>query len=80
MLAVRLHHEDKRAIVSFRRAEASFVLGLLLLMLEPTLIMFTLSLTVVGVVAAGLFVAFVYLVVATKRSQYATHRTNHTPR
>ena len=75
VLAIRLHHKHRRAMASFRRAEAYFVLGLLLLMLEPALIMLTLRLTLVGVVAAGLFLAFVYLVVATKRSQYAGEKT-----
>ena len=74
VLAIRLHHKDRRAMVSSERVEASFVLGLLLLMLEPALIMFTLRLTLVGVVAAGLFLVFVYLVVATKLGQYAAYK------
>lgn len=79
-LAIRLYHKDRRAMASFRKAEASLVLGLLLLVLEPALIMFTLRLTLVGMVAAGLCLAFVYLLVESKRSQYAAYRKTIPPR
>jgi hypothetical protein len=51
----------------FRRANLFFVLGLLFAIAEPALILFTIGLTVLGLVALTLWLLYTYLIVHQAR-------------
>ena len=56
----------------FRRANLFFVLGLLFAVAEPALILFTIGLTVLGVVALTLWLLYTYFIV-----RQASELSNH---
>ncbi len=74
-LMVSLSTGHPAARTNLQRADVSLVLGIVLLVLEPALIMFTLNMMIVGFVALIFWSAYVYFTLTeAKRRRYEVFR------